>query len=660
MKKIMTVLLISSSLNVYAFAPLPELNFGNDEFNSIPDDFAEILANENVYVKSHAEQVSEETGQPIPVSSTKDVDIFINSSIKDSNAPPSPIITPYFSKERIDALKKDIDREIKSERAAPPKIEVYDPAVLDLYAKANKSSIRVYQRDLNKELDAMLANKPLPFDVIENNSDNESGTINEVSINQDTIYDNKTKEPEIIGGVISNGIEFIYSDLTPDLKNDVAVQAMDFALKFNGNVQTLCARLTTVLRKEFNLVAAVAFEDKCSATSTAKHCIKVVAGTIEKVQLNNRTSLSKEKILNFINLKAGDLINNRAIERPLLLLKEQGFDAKAHFEKGTVEGKAILIVDVTDTNKSFNYGIFVNNAVENSLGKARLNVNFTKFNLSAIDKLLLNLDITDKGKINADSIYSAYLFNNNLQLKLAGFYQRYSLGHYFDNGDTGEMFGFKVGFDVPLVKSVYNSLNLTADIQTGRIHDKDSNGKISTQAVNTTLGINGNSYITDEINVDYKADLNFYGFTEKYKKTFSVNSYVDVAYEYNKETKFGFKNEFQLSSNSLAPAFMFRPGSQMALINRGDFITDSHLISEIYGVFANNKNHVSVSPYFQFLYGGDKGINLTYKVLSAGFRAGFFYKDFKATADVGSKIYANSVSDKADDLNIRFNLLYNY
>ncbi len=112
--------------------------------------------------------------------------------------------------------------------------------------------------------------------------------------------------------------------------------------------------------------------------------IKIIEGKIGEIKVEGNRYYTDEFVKkHFDNVKAGTILNNRSLERSLLLLNDYPkLNAHVNLLKGEKEGTTDILVNVEEKNYPFNLNLLVNNFGSRYTGKIRTGFTFDFGNLT--------------------------------------------------------------------------------------------------------------------------------------------------------------------------------------------------------------------------------------------------------------------------------------
>jgi hemolysin activation/secretion protein len=112
--------------------------------------------------------------------------------------------------------------------------------------------------------------------------------------------------------------------------------------------------------------------------------IKIIEGKVGKIKVEGNKYYTDNFIVkHFDNLKKEDVLNNKSLERSLLILNDfPKLNAYANLTKGEGEGTTDIIVEVEEKYFPFNLNVFFNNFGSRYTGRERLGFTFDLGNLT--------------------------------------------------------------------------------------------------------------------------------------------------------------------------------------------------------------------------------------------------------------------------------------
>ncbi|MGC8977468.1 MAG: ShlB/FhaC/HecB family hemolysin secretion/activation protein [Candidatus Ratteibacteria bacterium] len=201
--------------------------------------------------------------------------------------------------------------------------------------------------------------------------------------------------------------------------------------------------------------------------------IKVIEGKIGKIEVEgNKYYTDKFIEKHFQNIKKEEVINNKTLERDLLILNEYPkLNAYANLKKGEIEGTTDILVSVEEKYFPFNLTVFANNFGSRYTGKIRSGFAFDIGNLTKNGDILsltgigniTDLDDMRYYKIGWTSPINGY----GTKIGLSYSNMDYEIGKELTPlGIEGESKIWSLYFSHPIIKArnenltVFGSLNL--------------------------------------------------------------------------------------------------------------------------------------------------------------------------------------------------------
>ncbi|MCM8805091.1 MAG: FtsQ-type POTRA domain-containing protein [Candidatus Omnitrophica bacterium] len=125
--------------------------------------------------------------------------------------------------------------------------------------------------------------------------------------------------------------------------------------------------------------------------------IKIIEGKIGKIEVSgNKYYTDKFIERHFQNIKKEEIVNNKSIERDLLILNEYPkLNAYANLKKGELEGTTDIVVDVEEKYFPFNLVVFANNFGSRYTTRARYGLTFDLGNLTKNGDILSLTGLTN-------------------------------------------------------------------------------------------------------------------------------------------------------------------------------------------------------------------------------------------------------------------------
>ncbi|MBE9006207.1 ShlB/FhaC/HecB family hemolysin secretion/activation protein [Fortiea sp. LEGE XX443] len=186
--------------------------------------------------------------------------------------------------------------------------------------------------------------------------------------------------------------------------------------------------------------------------------IRVIEGTIEKIEIQGTKRLNPEYVRSRVALGAGKPLLTSALEDQLRLLRVDPLfsNVEASLRAGSGVGQSILVVRVTEA-QPFNAALTVDNYSPPSIGSERLGVNASYRNLSGLgDEFTASYYLTTQGGAN--------IFDFNYRLPVNPMNGTLQLRTSFNNTDvvqepfasfdiSGESQLYEISFRQPLIRT---------------------------------------------------------------------------------------------------------------------------------------------------------------------------------------------------------------
>jgi len=205
--------------------------------------------------------------------------------------------------------------------------------------------------------------------------------------------------------------------------------------------------------------------------------IHVVEGVYGKVQaFGSDDALNKQAQSFLSSLKLGNIIENSALERSLMILSDQaGIKTSPIVQPGSATGEGDLIVDIK-RDQPYSGGVGFDNHGNRYTGEHRL-----KSSLNFNSPFMLGDQIKINGLYSEEHLwfgglgYNLPLNTDGLRANLNYAHTYYQLGKDFkDLGAKGTADIFSAGLNYQIIRSQKINLNLSASLQSKTIHDDPS------------------------------------------------------------------------------------------------------------------------------------------------------------------------------------------
>ncbi|HOM27786.1 MAG TPA: ShlB/FhaC/HecB family hemolysin secretion/activation protein, partial [bacterium] len=193
--------------------------------------------------------------------------------------------------------------------------------------------------------------------------------------------------------------------------------------------------------------------------------IRIIEGKVGKIKVEGNKYYTDKFIENhFNNVKKEDVLNNKSLERSLLILNDYPkLNAYANLTKGEGEGMTDIVVDVEEKYYPFNLNVFLNNYGSRYTGRTRFGFNFDLGNLTRNGDILsltgvgnvLDLDSMNYYKIG----YILPLAGTGAKLGLNWSNMRYEIDEEINPlGVEGKANILSLNFSYPIVRSRFKNL----------------------------------------------------------------------------------------------------------------------------------------------------------------------------------------------------------
>jgi len=201
--------------------------------------------------------------------------------------------------------------------------------------------------------------------------------------------------------------------------------------------------------------------------------IKVIEGKVGKIEISgNKYYTDKFIKKHFQNVKKEEIINNKILERSLLILNDYPkLNTYANLKKGEKEGTTDILIEVEEQYFPFNLNIFANNFGSRYTGRTRAGFTFDLGNLTKNGDILSLTgigNITDLDDMKYYKIgYTLPVNGYGTKIGLSWSYMDYEIGKELTPlGIEGESKIWSLYFSHPLIRaraenlSLFGSLNL--------------------------------------------------------------------------------------------------------------------------------------------------------------------------------------------------------
>jgi hemolysin activation/secretion protein len=201
--------------------------------------------------------------------------------------------------------------------------------------------------------------------------------------------------------------------------------------------------------------------------------IKVIEGKVGKIEVSGNKYYTERFIeKHFQNVKKEEIINNKTLERSLLILNDYPkLNAYANLKKGEAEGTTDILIDVEEKYFPFNLNLFLNNFGSRYTGRTRGGFTFDLGNLTKNGDILSLTgigNITDLDDMKYYKIgYTLPINGYGTKIGLSWSYMDYEIGKELAHlGIEGESKIWSLYFSHPLIRarsenlSLFGSLNL--------------------------------------------------------------------------------------------------------------------------------------------------------------------------------------------------------
>ncbi|MGB9678067.1 MAG: ShlB/FhaC/HecB family hemolysin secretion/activation protein, partial [Candidatus Ratteibacteria bacterium] len=206
--------------------------------------------------------------------------------------------------------------------------------------------------------------------------------------------------------------------------------------------------------------------------------IKIIEGKLGKIKVQgNKYYTDKFIEKHFDRLKNEDVLNNKSLERSLLILNDYPkLNAYANLTKGETEGTSDIVVDVEEKYFPFNLNVFLNNYGSIYTGRTRFGFNFDIGNLTKNGDILsltgigniLDIDSMNYYKIG----YTLPLGGTGAKLGLNWSNMKYEIDEEINPlGVEGKANIFSLNFSYPIVRSRYKNLEVFSSLNLKRMEN---------------------------------------------------------------------------------------------------------------------------------------------------------------------------------------------